>query len=211
MKAESIVFAISGMCFGIILGWVIGTQQAGDRPAAAPVAASPTASSSGNAAASGRQPPPLDESRVQALTAVIKNDPTNSGAHAQLANVYFDAERYDDAIKWYEEALKLDPKNVDASTDLGVSYYYTNRTDQALEQFSYSLKLNPDHSKTWLNQGIVLAFGKQDLKGAEVAWKKVVELAPSSPEGQAAKRALDGIAAAHPGGAVPSPSAAPGS
>ena len=47
-----------------------------------------------------------------------------------LANTYFDAERYDDAIKWYQEALKLDPKNPDASTDLGVSYYYSGRTDE---------------------------------------------------------------------------------
>ena len=28
MKAEAIVFAVAGMCFGIILGWVIGIQQA---------------------------------------------------------------------------------------------------------------------------------------------------------------------------------------
>ena len=28
MKLESAVFAVAGMCFGIILGWVIGSQQA---------------------------------------------------------------------------------------------------------------------------------------------------------------------------------------
>jgi tetratricopeptide (TPR) repeat protein len=117
----------------------------------------------------------------------------------QLANTYFDAERYSDAIKWYEQALKLDPKNPDASTDLGVSYYYSNRTDDALKQFDKSLQMDPKHTKTLLNQGIVLAFGKQDLQGAEAAWKKVVEIAPNSPEGQAAKRGLDGIAAAHQG------------
>ena len=48
--------------------------------------------------------------------------------------------------------------------------------------------------------GIVRAFGKQDLTGAEAAWQQVVELAPDSPEGQAAKRALDSLKAAHPGG-----------
>jgi hypothetical protein len=35
MRAESIVFAIAGMCFGVILGWVIGTQQAVPRTVAA--------------------------------------------------------------------------------------------------------------------------------------------------------------------------------
>jgi tetratricopeptide (TPR) repeat protein len=103
--------------------------------------------------------------------------------------------------------LKLDPKNVDASTDLGVSYYYSSRTDEALKQFDYSLKLNPTHAKTLLNQGIVLAFGKRDLKGATDAWEKVVKLAPNSPEAQAARQGLQGIAAATGRGGTPAPGA----
>jgi tetratricopeptide (TPR) repeat protein len=104
--------------------------------------------------------------------------------------------------------LKLDPKNVDASTDLGVSYYYVNQADRALQQFDYSLKLDPRHTKTLLNQGIVMAFGKQDLNAAAAAWQKVVDIAPNSPEGQAARRALEGVAAAHQqqgGAAAPAP------
>ena len=123
--------------------------------------------------------------------------PKNVNATVQLGNVYFDAERWDDAIKWYEKALELDPKNADASTDLGVSYYYSNKPDQALAQFEKSLAISPTHTKTLLNKGIVLAFGKQDLKAAATEWQKVVELAPDSPEGQAARRALEGIASAH--------------
>ena len=192
MKAESIVFAVAGMCFGIILGWVIGIQQAENQASLAPPPAA-------GAPAQGQQqapPPPLDEAKVQALTTVFKSDPTNAGAAVQLGNVYFDAERYQDAIKWYEEGVRLDPRNPDTSTDLGISYYYTGQTDRALQQFEQSLKIDPRHSKTYLNKGIVLAFGKQDLAGAEAAWKEVVTLAPNSPEGQAAQKALDGIAAA---------------
>jgi tetratricopeptide (TPR) repeat protein len=195
MKSESIVFAVAGMCFGVILGWVIGVQQAGNQ-AAAPVVA--TAPAAGQGAA--RQAPPLDEARVQSLMTILKNDPKNAGAMVQLANTYFDAERYPDAIKWYEEGLALDPKNPDASTDLGISYYYTGQTDRALKQFEHSLSIDPRHTKTMLNQGIVLAFGKQDLAGAEAKWKQVIELAPDSPEAQAASRGLEGIkAAGHPG------------
>jgi len=84
-----------------------------------------------------------------------------------------------------------------------VSYYYSNRADEALKQFDYSLSLDPKHTKTLLNQGIVLAFGKQDLNGAAEAWKKVVEIAPQSQEGQAAQRGLDGIAASRRGGTPP--------
>jgi len=42
MRSDSIVFAVAGMCFGVILGyvigWRIGVQEAGMRPVAAPAA-----------------------------------------------------------------------------------------------------------------------------------------------------------------------------
>jgi tetratricopeptide (TPR) repeat protein len=201
MKPDSIAYVIAGMCFGVILGWLIGTQQA-SRPAAAPAAAAPAEGS--QTAGNPQQAPPLDEGRVQALTTIVKSDPKNLDALVQLGNTYFDAERWEEAIQWYRRAVELDPKNADASTDLGVSLYYTNRPDEALAQFEHSLKVSPQHTKTLLNKGIVLAFGKRDLKAAAVEWEKVVTLAPDSPEGQAARRALEGIAAAHAGGGATS-------
>lgn len=209
MKAESIVFAIAGMCFGVILGWVIGSQQATARPGATVAAteAAPAAQSAAAAGGGARQTPVLDEAKVQGLMTIINSDPKNAGALIQLGNTYFDAEKYPDAIKWYEQGVKLDARNVDASTDLGVSYYYSKRADEALTQFEHSLSIDPKHTKTLLNKGIVLAFGKQDMKGAAEAWTRVVEIAPNSPEGEAAKRGLEGIAAAHPGGTAGAPAA----
>jgi tetratricopeptide (TPR) repeat protein len=204
MKADSIAYVIAGICFGVILGWVIGTQQARRQ---GPVPTAQAAAGEGQSASAGnpRQAPALDEGRVQALTTIIKSDPKNVDALLQLGNTYFDAEQWDEAIQWYRRAVELDPKNADASTDLGVSLYYTNKADEALAQFEHSLKIDAKHTKTLLNKGIVLAFGKQDLKAAAAEWEKVVTLAPNSPEGQAARRALEGIAAAHAGGgAAPS-------
>jgi cytochrome c-type biogenesis protein CcmH/NrfG len=201
MKTESVLFAVAGMFFGLIVGWVIGSQQQAGRP---PVRASvsedaPAQSSAQRAAGQQQQPAVVDEARVQALQTIIASDPRNVEARIQLANAYFDGERFQEAIKWYEEALRLAPKNVNASTDLGVSYYYANQPDRALKQFDHSLSIDPRHAKTLLNQGIVRAFGKQDLAGATASWQRVVELAPDSPEGQAAKRALDSMRSAHPG------------
>ena len=196
MRADSIAYVIAGICFGVILGWVIGTQQA-RRPG--PVPTTDASAAASQSAGNPRQAPALDEGRVQALTTIIKSDPKNADAVVQLGNTYFDAEHWDEAIQWYRRAIELDPKNAEASTDLGVSLYYTNKADEALAQFEHSLKIDPKHTKTLLNKGIVLAFGKQDLKAASEEWKKVVTLAPDSPEGQAARRALEGVAAAHAG------------
>jgi cytochrome c-type biogenesis protein CcmH/NrfG len=195
MKSESLVFAVAGMFFGLIAGWLIGSQQSIIRPAVPPPQQQAAAAPAGPAAPS---PPRLDEQAAKRLEDLARSDPANATPRTQLANLYFDAEKYDLAIKWYEQALTLDPTNPDVSTDLGVSYYYSNQPDRALAQFKHSLEIDPKHTKTMLNQGIVLAFGKQDLDGATKVWQQVVDLAPNTPEGQAARRALDSVKSAHP-------------
>jgi len=195
MKSESIAFGVAGVLFGLIAGWIIGIQQAVLRqPTAAPTQAAAQAADASAAAPAAI----LDEAKVNAFKSVADREPSSAAPRVQLANLYFDAERYDDAIKWYSEALRLAPNDVNVSTDLGVCYYYTNQPDKALEQFSRSLKLDPKHAKTILNVGVVKAFGKQDLDGAMQAWQQVIQLAPDSAEGAAAKRALDSMRSAHP-------------
>lgn len=199
MKPESLVFGIAGVFLGLMAGWMIGSQQPSARPAAPPAEQSAAAPANTGSSASGTAPrPTLDMAEVKRLTDLAESDSSNATPRTQLGNLYFDAERYSDAAKWYEKALELDPTNPDVSTDLGVSYYYQNLPDKALAQFDHSLAIDPKHTKTMLNQGIVLAFGKQDLDGAARAWEKVVSLSPNSPEGQAAKRALDALRSAHP-------------
>lgn len=207
MNKESIVFAISGAFFGLLVGWVIGTQQARPVAPATPSAVQAPAAS-GTPAASAPAPKPVDPGRVRTLESAASAAPRDAGPRIELGNLYFDAEQYPAAVRWYEQAVQLDPRNVDVSTDLGVSYYYTNQPDRALAQFDTSLAINPRHAKTLLNQGIVRAFGKQDLKGASESWQKVVELSPDSEEGRAAKQALDAVKSAHPdltGGTTPAP------
>ncbi|HYM23121.1 MAG TPA: tetratricopeptide repeat protein [Vicinamibacterales bacterium] len=201
MKSDAIAFGIAGVCFGLIAGWVIGSQQASTRPpsAAAPAAVQSAPAGDPSAGGGSTRAALLDETQVNALKSVADREPKNPKPRVDLANLYFDADRYDDAIKWYGEALTLSPNNVDVSTDLGVCYYYTNQPDKALAQFDKSLALDPKHAKTLLNVGIVKAFGKQDLKGATDAWQKVLDVAPGSQEAAAAKRALDTIQSSHPG------------
>jgi cytochrome c-type biogenesis protein CcmH/NrfG len=183
---------VAGVFFGLLVGWIVGSQQPGGRQTvAAPAAAAPAPSNSAQA------PAPLDESRAAALKTTAQQNPNDAPTRVQLRNMYFDAGRFQDAAQWYEAALKINPKDVNVSTDLGIAYYYMNDADKALAQFDRSLTIDPSHAKTMLNVGIVRAFGKQDLKGAADAWQKVVAMAPNSEEARAAQQALDGIKSGH--------------
>jgi len=198
MKPESIVLAVAGTFFGLLVGWIIGSQAGVPRIAMGPaptVATQPADSLQGG---QGQQPRPLDEAQAQALRTAAERNPSDAVSRVQLGNLYFDSERFGEAATWYEAALKLNPNDPNVSTDLGVSFYYLNQTDRALQQFDKSLELDPKHGKTLLNQGIVRAYGRQDLKGAAASWQKLIDLAPTSPEADAARRALQGLKSAHP-------------
>jgi cytochrome c-type biogenesis protein CcmH/NrfG len=207
MRAESIVFGAAGVVFGLIVGWILGTQQAPGH--AASVAAAPASQAAPAAAGPVTARAAVDEAQVSALKGVAEKDPANVQSRVQLGNLYFDAERYQDAIKWYEDAYKLSPKDVSLSTDLGVCYYYTDQADRAVRQLEESLRIDSKHTKTLLNLGIVKAFGKQDLAGATAAWQQVIAIDAGSPEGQAAQRALSNLQAAHPGGTATPPPGTP--
>src|SRR5678815_5135097 len=123
MKSDAVAFGIAGVLFGLIAGWIIGSQQAVARPPAASAAAQQAPASATGATSRAAV---LDETQVNALKTVAEREASNATPRVQLGNLYFDAERYDEAIKWYGDAIKLSPKDVDVSTDLGVSYYYSN-------------------------------------------------------------------------------------
>ena len=193
---------VAGVLLGLLAGWSIGSQQGGGQTIAPP----PAVQQQTTAPPQGAAPPALDEGKVAQLRSEAERDPRNPQPRVELGNLYFDSERFEDAIRWYSDALAIDPRQVSVSTDLGIAYYYTNQPDKALEQFEKSLAIDPAHSKTLLNVGVVRAFGKQDLQGAARAWERVIEVAPNSPEAARAKQGLDGIRAAHPeaGGGSPS-------
>jgi cytochrome c-type biogenesis protein CcmH/NrfG len=201
VSKESLVMGVAGVFFGVLVGWIVGSQSGAGRATPPPVATA--APSQGTGSGAGQQAPPLDESRATALKTTAQQNPADAATRVQLGNMYFDAGRFQEAAEWYEAALKVNPKDVNASTDLGIAYYYMNNPDRALTQFEKSLAVDPRHAKTLLNIGIVRAFGKQDLKGAGEIWQKVLEVAPSSEEARAARQALDGLRSAHPDLGIP--------
>jgi len=209
MRRDSLAFAISGTFFGLIVGWIIGSQQAASRPQPPAATAAPASSAAAPSSPTSSSTAVFDAARAAELERQATANPSDVDVRVELGNVYFDGERYAQAIPWYEAAVKLDPKNVNASTDLAVAYYYSNQVDRALVQLDKSLAIDPKHLKTLLNQGIVRAWGKQDLAGAAESWQKVVAIAPDSDEARRAKLGLDGISSAHPSGTA-APAAAGG-
>ena len=96
-------------------------------------------------------------------------------------NRFYDAQRYEDAIPYYQRALTFNPSAVNVSTDLGTALWYTGRTDAALAQYDRSLAIDRDHAQTLFNLGIVRAEGKHDYAGAIETWETLLKTTPNYP------------------------------
>jgi tetratricopeptide (TPR) repeat protein len=185
MSVLAIISGIAGTLFGIIVGYLIATQQG---TTATPVAAASTAAVA-PAPASGSGPA-LNEQELQAYRDILKNDPKNVRAATELANRLYDAGRYAEAITYYRQALAAEPSNINVSTDLATAIWYTGDADGALAQFQQSLAIDPTHAQTLFNVGIVKSQGKNDSKGAAEAWEKLLASNPGYPEAERVRRLL---------------------
>jgi len=192
MKRDAIAFALSGILFGLLVGWIIGSQQGASRPAPPNPAVANSPSTQG-----------FDADRAAELQRQADAQPTSADVRVQLAELYFDAERFDQAVPWYEAAFRLDPVNAEVSTNLALAYFATTQIDRALAQLDRSLAIDPQNVKALFSQGVVRARGKQDLAGAAQSWQRVVDVAPDSQEARQAQQGLDAIRAAHPPASPP--------
>jgi len=126
--------------------------------------------------------------RIELTKRVVEKDPKNVGAWIALGNDYFDTRQFQKSIDAYGEALRLNPANPDVLTDRGVMYEQTGDFDKALADFEQAQKVAPTHVQSAFNIGIVWSKHKLDDKKALTAWKRVVELAPTSPQAGDARR-----------------------
>jgi len=191
MKSQGVLLGLSGVLFGVLLGWILGSQQA-----AGPGA--PAAGASTATAPQAQATPPIDLQRAADLERQANARKDDAKVRADLGDLYFEAQRHDLAIPWYEAALKVNGKNPQVHTDLALSLFYTNEIDRALKQIDAALVVDPRHLKALLSQGFIRAFGKQDLAGAVKSWEQVIAVDASSIEAAEARRQIDGLKNAHP-------------
>jgi tetratricopeptide (TPR) repeat protein len=165
-----IVYAIAMVMFGGLAGYIIAVENGRSAPTA--VAAAPAQAGSA---------PVVDESELRAYREILARDPKNSAAAVTAGNLLYDAQRYVEAIGFYQQAFALNPKDINVSTDLGTALWYAGRADEALAQYERSLAINATHAQTLFNVGIVRADGKHDYAGAVSAWNTLLSANPDYP------------------------------
>ncbi len=82
---------------------------------------------------------------IDAAKAAVRESPRDPGALLELAYAYQKAERFEDALDRYDEALSIVPVETAALYNKGVIYLETDREDEAEEALWAVLEINDEH------------------------------------------------------------------
>ena len=93
----------------------------------------------------------MDKSSEESLIKEIITNPRNIMAHGNLGNLYFNEERYDEAIEAYQKVIEIDPKQVAAYNNLGNVYAKQERYNEAIEVYQKTIELNPEQIAEYNN------------------------------------------------------------
>ena len=194
MSRDTLVFTAAGVVFGLVVGYMAASWDVVPRPAGAgAVAAAPGAP----AAAPGK--PGLNPDEVKALESLATRQPDDAAVRIELGNLHMDAERWEEAVRWYREALARNPALPDVVTDLGACLVSAGRPAEALVEFERVLRAEPGHRNALYNQGIALMqMGRGNEAAA--AWEELLKHHPDDPQLQGLRGRIEQIRAASAGG-----------
>lgn len=184
MTRDNLLFAIIGVLFGFIVGFLFASTMS---QRSAPV--TPLASSSGQIP--GDHPPvgpnaggPAQGNMQAEVTAQLekaRSDPKNFEAQVKAAELYYQIRRYDPAIEFLLKANQLKPDDYPTLVALGLVNLDAGHYDVSEKWYRAALLIKKDDVVTLA--GLAAAtLGKGDAKAAEQAIANLEKVDPSSED-----------------------------
>ncbi len=194
MRRDTLVFTAAGVLFGLVVGYMAASWDLVPRPVVAgAVAAAPPPRGAAPAK------PAANPDEVKALESLAARQPKDVSVRVELGNLHMDAQRWDEAIRWYREALALDPSRPDVATDLGACLVSGGSPEEALAEFEKVLRAAPDYKNALYNKGIALMQLGRPAEAAAV-WEDLLKRYPADPQLQGLRARIEQIRATAAGG-----------
>jgi cytochrome c-type biogenesis protein CcmH/NrfG len=175
MRRDTLAFTLAGIVFGLVVGYMAASWDVVPRPAA--IGGGATAAPAPAAPATKG----LNADEVAALESLAARQPGDASVRVELGNLYMDAERWDEAIRWYREALSVNPALAETVTDLGACLVSSGRPAEGLAEFEKVLQGDSGHRNALYNKGIaLLQMGRAGEAAA--AWEELLKRHPGDPQ-----------------------------
>lgn len=183
MTRENLLFAIIGILFGFIVGFMFASTMS---QRSAPVVASTAGNS--NLPANHPQVQPGDSKNpqqvfadVQEAIAKARSEPNNFDAQMKAAELYYQIQRYDQALEYLLKANQLKPDSYEPIVALGQVNIDTQHYDQAEKWLKAALLKKPEDVRVLASLTYAL-LQKGDAAAAEKAIDTLEKVDPKNED-----------------------------
>ena len=181
-STQAYVLSVICLLVGVAVGYLVRGSAPSSEAATMPSRVSATEVTAASMAGAPQPTPEqlrqMADTQAQPLVKQLASDPKNSALLYQIGNLYYDAQQYPEAVKYYEQSLKIDPKETDVRTDMATAYHLMGQSDRAIQEYDAVLKIDGKHANALFNEGMVKWQDKMDLNGAIASWKRLLEAHP---------------------------------
>jgi tetratricopeptide (TPR) repeat protein len=121
------------------------------------------------------------EGALEFLKRANQLKPDDYGVIVQIGNANFDADKYEEAEKWYTTALAKKPNDVNVRTDLGLTFVFraSPNYDRAIQEFKRTLETDANHVQAL--QNLTVAYSKKgDTANARSTLERLEAVDPTN-------------------------------
>ena len=184
MSRENILFAIIGLLLGFIVGFMFASSMAQKnamQPAAAGALPADHPPVGGQQGQQNAPNPQAMQAQVQASLEKARSEPQNFDAQLQAADLYYQIQRFDQAIEYLLKANTLKPTDYKTVVLLGVVNLDAQHYDQAEKWYRAALKMKSDDVMVLAGLAAT-TLQKGDAKAAEDAIAQLEKVDPTSED-----------------------------
>ncbi|NOZ54056.1 MAG: tetratricopeptide repeat protein [Gammaproteobacteria bacterium] len=127
---------------------------------------------------------------INALLKQLNADSNDISTAVQLGNLYYDKREAPQAILYYQHALSLDDDQPGVRTDLGTMYWENGNVSLAELAFRKVIDKHPDFGNAYLNLGLLLVRGKNQVQEGRDLWQGLIDKLPKHAAVPRAKQLL---------------------
>ena len=194
MNRENLLFAIIGILFGFIVGFMFAStmNQKYGPGAPTPTASQNLPSDHPPVGANTSANPGGMQAEVTASIEKARNEPKNFEAQLKAAELYYQIQRYDQSIEYLLKANQLKPTDYQTVVNLGMVNLDAGHYDTAEKWYRAALKMKSDDVMVLAGMAETM-LQKKDAKEAETAIAQLEKADPNSQDLPRFKSMLEGL------------------
>ncbi len=186
MKLDNLLFGVIGLLIGAIIGFVFANSVNRSSLESPMSASTAPFGVNSNPALPPDHPPVGGENSaggsIPQVTAAIeraKAEPQNFEAQMTAGDLYYQIQRLDDAVKFYEAASKLQPDSVEPYVKLGDSNFDAEKYQEAEKWYLRALEKEPKNKNVRTDIGLTFFLREpRDLDRAIKEYKAALAIDP---------------------------------